>query len=114
LYKEVMTVEEMFERGTSQLQAEVAGLERGRMFSSVALKTGGKVFAICTRGTVVIKVAAPRVDELVRSGAGRPFNPGHGRVMREWVSLVPADAAGCEAQLREAWAFVAGGGRADG
>jgi hypothetical protein len=110
----VVTVDEMFEHATAQLQADVPGLERGHMFGSSALKTGGEVVAICTRGTVVIKVAAPRVAELVRSGAGRPFDPGRGRLMKEWVTLVPADAAGCEAQLREAWAFVAGGGGADG
>jgi TfoX/Sxy family transcriptional regulator of competence genes len=109
-----VAVEELFESAATSLLAGDAGIERGRMFGSIALKTGGKVFAICTRGAVVVKVAAPRVAELVRSGAGRPFDPGHGRVMREWVSLVPADGASCDAYLREALAFVSRGGKAGG
>jgi hypothetical protein len=32
-----------------------------------------------------------RVDELVRDGTGAYFDPGHGRLMKEWVALNDAD-----------------------
>jgi len=107
-----MTVEELFDGAAAALAAE-ADLERGRMFGSDALKVGGKVFALCSRGAVVVKVPAARVEELVSTGEGEPFDPGHGRVMREWVAVRPVDAAACEAVLREAHAFVAGRTRPD-
>jgi hypothetical protein len=34
--------------------------------------------------------------------------------MSEWVSLMPADQASCDASLREALEFVAIGGKAGG
>jgi TfoX/Sxy family transcriptional regulator of competence genes len=57
---------------------------RTRMFGSDGLKAAGKVFAIATRGKVVLKLPKARVDELVSAGARR-FEPGMGRVMKEWV-----------------------------
>jgi hypothetical protein len=36
------------------------------------------------------------VDELLAAGAGDRFDPGHGRLMREWISLAAAtDQATC-------------------
>lgn len=66
----------------------VDGVTEGRMFGSAGLKFGGKVFAMEVKGTLVVKLSARRVDELVAAGAGR-FDPGHGRLMREWVSVAP-------------------------
>lgn len=57
------------------------------MFGSDALKVSGKVFAMNVNGRLVVKLVAERVHELKRSGVGTPFDPGHGRVMREWVSV---------------------------
>lgn len=62
------------------------GVTQGRMFGSAGLKFGGKVFAMEVKGSLVVKLSAMRVDELVAAGAQR-FDPGHGRVMREWVSV---------------------------
>ncbi len=62
---------------------------RGRMFGSEGLKFGGRVFAMEVKGRLVVKLSAGRVDELVASGCER-FDPGHGRLMREWAS-VPVD-----------------------
>jgi len=101
-----VSVADMFERAAERLLAEDPDLERGRMFGSVGLKTGGKVFAMLVRGTLVVKLPAARVDELVTSDAGWPFDPGHGRVMKEWVCLRPGGEQMCEAYAREARAFV--------
>ena len=77
------------------------------MFASDGLKTGGKFFAIVSKGDLVVKLPAARVDELVAEGSGRRFDPGHGRQMKEWVSLRPADEEACAAYVDEARRFVA-------
>ena len=62
----------------------------GRMFRSEGLRFGDKYFAMLCRGELVVKLDAVRVDELETSGSGSRFDPGHGRKMREWLS-VPVD-----------------------
>jgi hypothetical protein len=52
--------------------------------------------------------AAPSADALVASGAGERFDPGHGRVMKEWVSVGHGAADWLEL-AREAHRFVSGG-----
>jgi hypothetical protein len=79
---------------------------RGRGFGSRALKTGGKIFAMRSQGTVVIKLPRARVGALIASGAGSPYDPGHGRVAREWVGL-QGDEENWLPLAREACAFVA-------
>lgn len=68
--------------------AAVDGVTHGRMFGSSGLKFAGKVFAMEVKGRLVLKLSATRVDALVAAGAER-FDPGHGRLMREWVSVRP-------------------------
>ena len=58
-----------------------------RMFGYVGLKANGKVFAMNVNGRLVVKLVAERVQELLASGVAAPFDPGHGRVMREWVAV---------------------------
>jgi hypothetical protein len=107
------TIEQLFDEAAERLLADDTRIERGRMFGSVALKRDGKVFALCSRGEVVVKLAAERVDELLVAG-GRRFDPGHGRLMREWVSVKPRDASECEALLAEARTFLIGKANAHG
>ncbi len=76
------------------------------MFGSVGLTTRGKVFAMVVKGELVVKLPSERVSELLESGAGRPFDPGHGRIMKEWIALRPSDDSGCEGYVREARTFV--------
>ena len=60
----------------------------GKGFGSSALKVDGKIFAmISSRGQFVAKLPLERVDELVRSGIGNHFDPGRGKLMKEWVAL---------------------------
>ena len=59
--------------------------ENRKGFGSGALKVNGKIFAMMSsKGKFVVKLSKKRVDQLVSSGAGERFDPGHGRVMREW------------------------------
>lgn len=77
-------------------------------FGSSALCIGGKIFALLSsRGRFVVKLPRSRVATLVAAGRGEPFDPGHGRLMREWLEV----AAGAEGEwlplAREALQFVA-------
>jgi len=76
------------------------------MFSSKSvLNVNGKIFAMFVRGRFVAKLPKDRVEALVRSGAGDYFDPGHGRLMKEWVAL--ADSSTQWVTLaKEAYAFV--------
>src|SRR5215472_8238797 len=57
-------------------------------FGSGALKVNGKIFAMMTPGAeFVVKIPKARVDELVDQGVGERFEPGPGRVMKEWLAL---------------------------
>jgi hypothetical protein len=77
----------------------------GRLFSALGLKVDGKIFAMVVRGALVVKLPKSRVDELVAANAGRRFEPGPGRIMKEWISMTASkpDAASLG---REAFAFV--------
>jgi hypothetical protein len=77
-------------------------------FGSSALHVGGKIFAMLTAGTLVVKLPRRRVDVLVAGGDGARFDPRHdGRLMKEWVAI----SATCEEEwlplAQEAMEFVA-------
>jgi hypothetical protein len=100
-----------------ELAAVVRELEKtraagtGRKFGSNALKANGKLFALFTQGTLVVKLPNDRVAELVAEGVGKPFDPGHGRLMKGWLTVVSARASWVDL-AREAHAFVSGAKRA--
>ncbi len=77
----------------------------GTMMASFGLKVNGKIFAMVARGRLVVKLPRRRVDELVTAGAGERFDPGHGRAMKEWISITDERADWLEL-AREAYAFV--------
>lgn len=80
----------------------------GKMFGSVGLRVNRRVFAMLVKGRFVAKLPKARVDELVAAGQGDCFDPGHGKLMREWVS-VPSGTAAWIDLAREAHTFVKGG-----
>jgi len=63
------------------------GVTFGKLFSAMGLKVDGKIFAMVVKGKLVVKLPKARVDELVASNAGVHFEPGPGRVMKEWISM---------------------------
>jgi TfoX/Sxy family transcriptional regulator of competence genes len=70
------------------------------------LRVKGKVFAMLAKGELVVKLPKERVDELVASGAGTQFDPGRGRLMKEWASVPEDSAEDWERLAREALQFV--------
>ena len=77
-----------------------------RKFGSNGLKVDGKLFALFTQGTLVVKLPKERVAALVAKGDGKPFDPGHGRLMKEWLTVVSPKLS-WSALAKEAHAFVA-------
>ncbi len=81
-------------------------VSRKRMFSSGnVLNVNGKIFAMLVKSKFVAKLPKERVDELVRSGRGEYFDPGHGRLMKEWVAVGAGKASWVEL-AKEAYRFV--------
>jgi len=80
-----------------------------RMFSSDnVLNVNGKIFAMLVKGKFVAKLPKQRVDELVSAGKGVYFDPGHGRLMKEWVAVGAGKVPWVEL-AREAYRFVKSG-----
>jgi len=52
-----------------------------------SLKTRKKMFAMFAKGNYVVKLPKARVNELIESGEGQPYDPGNGRIMKEWVII---------------------------
>ena len=80
------------------------------MFGMPALKVGGKTFAGLWEQQLVVKIGVPRTQELLKTKAGRPFDPsGRGRPMKEWIAIKEPTAQAKKKWLalaQEAKAFV--------
>ncbi len=100
-----------FDEGFAPVVAAFANdrhVSQKRMFSSDnVLNVNGKIFAMLVKGKFVAKLPKHRVDELVRDGDGEYFDPGHGRLMKEWVA-VPAGKVLWVDLAQEAYRFVRG------
>lgn len=83
-------------------------ISQSRMFGSPGLKIGGKVFAMLVKGRLVVKLPKERVESLVASRKGEYFDPGHGRLMKEWVAM-KASGKNWLDLAKEAREFVAAG-----
>jgi hypothetical protein len=80
----------------------------GKGFGSGARKVDGKIFAmISSQGKFVVKLSKDRVDQLVRDGKGEHFEPGRGRLMKQWLAYGAAPRTWLEL-AEEAARFVAG------
>ncbi len=85
---------------------EVPGETGPRRFGSDALKVDGSIFAMVTGGRLVVKLPRDRVDALIASGTGRPFDSGRGRPMKEWLAVAGDDPGTWTALAGEALEFV--------
>jgi hypothetical protein len=79
--------------------------------SAGQLRIGGKIFAMLVRGKLVVKLPRARIDGLIAAGEGERFDPGRGRLMKEWFSLGPAADSSWLLLANEALAFVESGSR---
>jgi TfoX/Sxy family transcriptional regulator of competence genes len=78
-----------------------------RAFGSTSLKTDGKIFAMLVKDRLVVKLPAARVEALVGEGVGEGFDPGNGRIQKEWLSVQAADPDQWQVLATESEAFVA-------
>jgi TfoX/Sxy family transcriptional regulator of competence genes len=85
--------------------AKVRDVSAGKLFSSYGLKVNGKTFAMFGRGRLVLKLPKDRVDGLMSSGRAERFEPGPGRIMKEWVALRGEESEWVEL-AQEAYNFV--------
>ena len=79
---------------------------KGRMFGSEGLKVERQVFAMEVKGKLVVKVGLDRASELRDAGLAQPFDPGHGRPMKQWVAVDPRAKVDWLQLSREALAYV--------
>ncbi|GAA0718385.1 hypothetical protein [Dokdonella soli] len=79
-------------------------------FGSSALQVNGKIFAmVSSAGAFVVKLPRQRVEQLEAAGAGQKFDPGHGRLMKEWLAVHPKSKQSWPALAREALSYVGRG-----
>jgi hypothetical protein len=74
-------------------------------FSSPGLRFKDKIFAMHVRDDLVVKLPAPRGEELSADGGAKPFRIGQ-RVMREWVAIGPDREFEWDALADEALAYA--------
>jgi hypothetical protein len=78
----------------------------GSGFGRSALRYRGKIFAMFVRDGLVVKLPAPRVDELVDTGYGARFDANKGTPMREWFAAAPDCPLAWSALAAEALGFA--------
>ena len=76
-------------------------------FGSRGLKVNGKVFAMPSKGRLVVKLPRERVAALVASKQGQKYVLG-ARAMTEWVAFPEGTAESWIALARESRGFVGG------
>ena len=87
------------------------GADGKKKFGSTALKVDNRIFAMLTsKDEFVVKLPAARVAELEDAGVGRRFDPGHGRLMKQWLTVDGAASKRWQTLAAEALAFVRAGG----
>ena len=74
--------------------------------SRPGLRRRGKIFAMFGRDSLVVKLARNRAAAIVDSGEGVPFDPGHGRLMRDWVEVSLAHADDWPELVAEAFQYL--------
>ncbi len=78
-----------------------------KKFGSSGLRVHNKIFAMLVKDKLVLKLPSQRVETLIASGDGEPFESGPGRVMKEWVTVEPTSKEEWLPLAREAMEFVA-------
>ncbi len=68
---------------------EVEGVTVNAGRGAQGLKVGKKMFAMFSKGDLLLKLPPERVEALVAAGRGLPYDPGTGKVMSNYV-LIPA------------------------
>ena len=97
---------DVVERLASEAKVSV-GQTGKKGFGSSALQVNGKIFAmISSADAFVVKLPKQRVEELEAAGVGQKFDPGRGRLMKEWLAVHPKSKQSWLALAREALSYV--------
>jgi len=75
-------------------------------YSRNSLWVGRKMFAFSSKDSLILKLPEKRVDELVSSGEGTRYDPGRGKIQREWLAVKPTRSTSLRL-AREAMKFAA-------
>jgi hypothetical protein len=88
-------------RYASEPDVELPGAGKKAGFGSATLRCRGKIFAMSPdRRSLVVKLPAARVGEIIAAGEGAPYSTGNGKVMKEWVTI-PAERSASWAALAD-------------
>jgi hypothetical protein len=80
-------------------------------FGSKGLKVARKMFAFESKDRLVVKLSAERVAALVSEKTGAGYDPGSGRLMKEWVAIDFAHKRSWMRLAKEALEHAAGRSR---
>lgn len=86
-----------------------AAVSQSKMFGSQGFKIAGKVFAVLVKGKLVLKLPKETVGQFIATEKGEHFDPGHGKIMKEWVALKPISPDEWLALAKHAKDFVLSG-----
>ncbi len=84
----------------------VAPPQTSRGFGRTALRFDNKIFVMFVRERLVLKLPAPRIDELIAAGHGVRFDANKGTPMKEWFTLAPESDQDWSSLAREALDFA--------
>jgi hypothetical protein len=101
-------IPERFENLRQRFTARPLVTEGTGFARSGGLRVGGRIFVIFGEHEITVKLPKARVDDLVAQNVGRLFDPGHGRLMRQWLTVPASHADAWEVLAEEAFAFVGG------
>ena len=83
-----MTAEESWSK-VKEHYLKMSGVQK----QGESLKICRKMFAMLSKGNYVVKLPKERVRDLLSSGEGLPYDPGNGKIMKEWV-IIPEKLSG--------------------
>jgi TfoX/Sxy family transcriptional regulator of competence genes len=75
-------------------------------FGGDALVARDRIFAMLTRGRLVVKLPAARVTALVEAGWGVHFDANRGRPMKEWLTVASDHEDDWQGLAEEALAYA--------
>lgn len=103
---ERVDIAERFDRLRARFLSDPEVSEGTGFGSSGGLRVRGRIFAIFGQRELTLKLPRARVDELVDARHAKHFDPGHGRLMREWVTVLSRHADEWEGLADESFRFV--------
>lgn len=86
---------------------KVAGVTVNAGRGAQGLKVGAKMFAMFSKGDLLLKMPPERVAALIAAKRGLPYDPGTGKVMKNYV-VIPAAKKRSWIKLCEEAAAAAG------